>query len=93
MHGLTCGRATLLNFNNNLFKRVKIAVNHTVSFCNRMKLGGAQRPAVKSANVTLHGKTGLMNFHQKGEKKSHSRGVKKKFHAVNSNFHAVFTPV
>ena len=56
MHGLTCGRATLLDFNDNLFKRIKIAVNHTVSFCNRMKLGGAQRPAVKSANVVFKNK-------------------------------------
>ena len=56
MHGLTCGRATLLDFNDNLFKRIKIAVNHTVSFCNRMKLGGAQRPAVESADVVFKNK-------------------------------------
>ena len=42
-------------------------------------------------NVTLHAKTGLMDFHHKREKNSRSRRVKSNFHAVNLNFHAVFT--
>ena len=44
--------------------------------------------SIKLIFVTLHGETGLMNFHQKGEKKSRSRRVKKNF----TPWIQIFTP-
>lgn len=40
-----------------------------------------------------HGKTGVMNFHHKREKKNTARRVRYKFHDVNLNFYAFFTQV
>ena len=53
MHGFTRRGATLPDFNNNLLKKVKIAVYHTTTSCTRMKIGRAQGTAAESADVIL----------------------------------------